>query len=199
MPLIPGFAGEPEESATIQFICKHTYAGICNNYDLGLVEQLQKIMGNKWKNYLGFYSLRNHCLVNGIPKTEIIYIHSKLIIVDDTKVLIGSANINDRSLLGNRDSEFAVLIKEKRLSINNKCNRNFLMNGKKYLGSNFATNFRKDLMAEHLGLSSNDLFWMTLLVMNYLILLFQELKLIPKHIDIYSHVIPMIHLLILIF
>ena len=156
LPLIPGFAGEPEESATIQFICKHTYAGICNNYDLGLVEQLQKIMGNKWKNYLGFYSLRNHCLVNGIPKTEIIYIHSKLIIVDDTKVLIGSANINDRSLLGNRDSEFAVLIKEKRLSINNKCNRNFLMNGKKYLGSNFATNFRKDLMAEHLGLSSND-------------------------------------------
>lgn len=31
--------------------------------------------------------------------------HSKLMIVDDRMVLIGSANINDRSLLGSRDSE----------------------------------------------------------------------------------------------
>ena len=31
-------------------------------------------------------------------------------IVDDTKVIIGSANINDRSLLGNHDSELAVCI-----------------------------------------------------------------------------------------
>lgn len=38
------------------------------------------------------------------PVTELIYVHSKLMIVDDEKVLIGSANINDRSLLGNRDS-----------------------------------------------------------------------------------------------
>lgn len=29
-------------------------------------------------------------------------------IVDDEVVLIGSANINDRSLLGNRDSEIGV-------------------------------------------------------------------------------------------
>lgn len=29
-------------------------------------------------------------------------------IIDDRKVIIGSANINDRSLLGNRDSEIAV-------------------------------------------------------------------------------------------
>lgn len=31
--------------------------------------------------------------------------HSKVMIVDDRTVLIGSANINDRSLLGSRDSE----------------------------------------------------------------------------------------------
>lgn len=30
-------------------------------------------------------------------------------IIDDTKVIIGSANINDRSLNGNRDSEIAVI------------------------------------------------------------------------------------------
>ncbi len=31
-------------------------------------------------------------------------------IVDDCVALIGSANINDRSLLGDRDSEIAILI-----------------------------------------------------------------------------------------
>ncbi len=30
-------------------------------------------------------------------------------IVDDDKVILGSANINDRSMLGNRDSEIAVI------------------------------------------------------------------------------------------
>jgi phospholipase D1/2 len=31
-------------------------------------------------------------------------------IVDDEKVILGSANINDRSLLGDRDSEIAILV-----------------------------------------------------------------------------------------
>ncbi|ORZ34073.1 hypothetical protein BCR44DRAFT_34615 [Catenaria anguillulae PL171] len=43
-------------------------------------------------------------------KTELVYIHSKLLIVDDECCLIGSANINDRSMLGNRDSEMAVIL-----------------------------------------------------------------------------------------
>jgi len=40
-----------------------------------------------------------------------VYVHSKIMIVDDCITLIGSANINDRSLLGSRDSEvqFQVL------------------------------------------------------------------------------------------
>lgn len=40
--------------------------------------------------------------------TEEDYIHSKLLIVDDRTVLIGSANINDRSQTGDRDSEIAM-------------------------------------------------------------------------------------------
>jgi len=36
---------------------------------------------------------------------EIIYVHSKLLVVDDEHFIIGSANINDRSMEGNRDSE----------------------------------------------------------------------------------------------
>lgn len=34
-----------------------------------------------------------------------VYVHSKIMIIDDCVALIGSANINDRSLLGSRDSE----------------------------------------------------------------------------------------------
>jgi len=42
--------------------------------------------------------------------TEQIYVHTKLMVVDDLFALVGSANINDRSLLGSRDSEIAVLV-----------------------------------------------------------------------------------------
>ena len=157
LPLFPGFPGEPEEIPLIQIILRHTYTGICKNHGLSLIEQLYKIMGDEWKNIIGFYSLRNHALINGVPKTEIIYIHSKLMIVDDTKVLIGSANINDRSLLGDRDSEFAVIIQEKRELINRKVGRNFIMNGKtNYRAAYFATSFRRALMGEHLGIDPND-------------------------------------------
>jgi len=156
LPLLPGFAGEPESSSTLQIIVKHTYAGICRNHGLSIIEQLYKIMGNQWRNYIGFYSLRNHALINNVPKTEIIYIHSKLMIVDDTKVLLGSANINDRSMLGTRDSEFAVIISEKREMTNRINGRKFVMNDVNYSAAHFAVTFRKALMAEHLGISPDD-------------------------------------------
>ena len=37
-----------------------------------------------------------------------VYVHSKMTVVDDDYVLIGSANVNQRSLGGNRDSEIAI-------------------------------------------------------------------------------------------
>ena len=37
-----------------------------------------------------------------------IYVHSKLMIVDDRDIILGSANINQRSLGGNRDSEICL-------------------------------------------------------------------------------------------
>ena len=40
---------------------------------------------------------------------QMVYVHSKMMIVDDEFILIGSANINDRSLRGNRDTEIAVV------------------------------------------------------------------------------------------
>jgi len=37
-----------------------------------------------------------------------VYVHSKMMIVDDDYIIVGSANINQRSMDGNRDSEIAV-------------------------------------------------------------------------------------------
>ncbi|CAL4138873.1 unnamed protein product [Meganyctiphanes norvegica] len=37
-----------------------------------------------------------------------IYVHSKMAIFDDEYIIIGSANINERSMSGNRDSEMAI-------------------------------------------------------------------------------------------
>ena len=149
IPLLPGFAGEPESSGTLQIILKHTYAGISRNHGMSIIEQLEKIMGDKWKEYIGFYSLRGHGIVNGEPKTELIYIHSKLMIVDDKTVILGSANINDRSMLGTRDSEYAVRINESQ-KLNSK------MDGKDYKAANFAYSFRVNLFAEHLGVDPKN-------------------------------------------
>lgn len=37
-----------------------------------------------------------------------IYVHSKFMVVDDEYAIVGSANINERSMSGERDSEIAV-------------------------------------------------------------------------------------------
>jgi phospholipase D1/2 len=42
--------------------------------------------------------------------TEQVYIHSKLLIVDDAVAIVGSANTNDRSLTGNGDTEIAAVV-----------------------------------------------------------------------------------------
>ena len=148
IPLLPGFAGDPDEG-TIQIILGHTYAGICRNNGLSIIEELKSIMGDKWKDYIGFYSLRGHGVLNGVPVTELIYIHSKLMIVDDESVIMGSANINDRSMLGTRDSEFCVLINE-------TAKYESVMDGKDYKAAKFAVTLRKHLMSEHLGVDVDD-------------------------------------------
>lgn len=62
--------------------------------------------------YIKFFSLRNHAILEETqtPVEEIIYIHAKLMIVDDRYLILGSANINDRSMLGSRDHEIGLFI-----------------------------------------------------------------------------------------
>lgn len=70
-------------------------------------------------------------------------------IVDDRLVICGSANINDRSLLGNRDSEVAVMIEDTEFNT-------ILMNGTPVPSGKFAASLRQTLMTEHLGLESKS-------------------------------------------
>jgi len=65
-------------------------------------------------DYIQFYSLRNWSTMGGQQRlvTENVYVHSKALIVDDVSVVVGSANINDRSMLGNRDSEMCMLMED---------------------------------------------------------------------------------------
>ncbi|KAK3820690.1 MAG: hypothetical protein JOS17DRAFT_688354, partial [Linnemannia elongata] len=77
--------------------------------------------------------------------TEQLYIHSKLMIVDDRIVICGSANINDRSQVGFRDSEIAIIIEDTDM-VDSR------MNGEPYQAGKLAHALRTDLFKEHLGL-----------------------------------------------
>jgi len=67
-------------------------------------------MAEEWKKYLTPLNLRNYGSTRSNVLTEMIYVHSKLTIVDDAVAIIGSANINDRSLNGDGDTELAAVI-----------------------------------------------------------------------------------------
>eukprot|EP00879_Flechtneria_rotunda_P012466 GHRR01013018.1.p2 GENE.GHRR01013018.1~~GHRR01013018.1.p2 ORF type:complete len:342 (+),score=123.05 GHRR01013018.1:2623-3648(+) len=72
-----------------------------------------------------------------------IYVHSKLMIVDDEYVVIGSANINQRSLDGTRDTEICIGAFQKGHTMGD--------NPKGPLPAGQVAGFRKTLFKEHLG------------------------------------------------
>ncbi|KAM5446440.1 putative phospholipase D [Microsporum audouinii] len=77
--------------------------------------------------------------------TEELYVHSKVLIADDRTVICGSANLNDRSQLGDHDSEIAVIIQDP-TAMDSR------MNGQPYAVSKFAATLRRQLCRKHLGL-----------------------------------------------
>jgi phospholipase D1/2 len=74
-------------------------------------------------------------------RRHMIYVHSKLMVVDDTYVITGSANINQRSLDGDRDSELAIGAYES----------DHLCMDYDTLPMGGVHSFRLNLFAEHLG------------------------------------------------
>ncbi|XP_028402256.1 phospholipase D zeta 1-like [Dendronephthya gigantea] len=99
--------------------------------------------------YFSLFSLRTYDLIGTRFVTEIVYVHSKIMIVDDRLAIIGSANINDRSMLGGRDSEVAVLIEDLEY-LDGK------MNGVDFKMGKFAHSLRCDLLKEHLGIVGDN-------------------------------------------
>uniref|UniRef100_A0A7N6F5W6 Phospholipase n=1 Tax=Anabas testudineus TaxID=64144 RepID=A0A7N6F5W6_ANATE len=99
---------------------------------------------DQWMNYISFTGLRTHAELEGRLVTELIYVHSKMLIADDNTVIIGSANINDRSMLGKRDSEVAVIVEdsEKVASV---------MDGQEYEAGPFALQLRLECFRTILG------------------------------------------------
>uniref|UniRef100_A0A673KW60 Phospholipase n=1 Tax=Sinocyclocheilus rhinocerous TaxID=307959 RepID=A0A673KW60_9TELE len=132
MPLLPGFEGDISSGGgqAIKAIMHFNY---------------RVKMQPEWRLYISFCGLRTHADLDGRLVTELIYVHSKLMIVDDCTVIIGSANINDRSMLGKRDSEMAVVVEDTEFQPS-------VMDGESYQAGRFALSLREECFRLVLGL-----------------------------------------------
>ncbi|KAM9777402.1 phospholipase D1a [Neosynchiropus ocellatus] len=144
-PLLPGFEGDITTGggSAIQAVMHYNYRTI-NRGEYSIISQLKKEMDDQWINYISFAGLRTHAELEGRLVTELIYVHSKMLIADDNTVIIGSANINDRSMLGKRDSEVAVIVEdsEKVTSV---------MDGHEYQAGRYALQLRLECFRTILG------------------------------------------------
>ncbi|KAI8086014.1 uncharacterized protein BX664DRAFT_148750 [Halteromyces radiatus] len=146
MPLVPEFPGtfDLADGTTIRLIMNLQYFSIGRGPD-SLLGRLRAAGVLHTSNYIKFYGLRNWGELNGSYVTEQVYIHAKTMIVDDKTVVIGSANINERSMLGIRDSEICACIQDTEMIESS-------FGGQKVKVGRFAHSLRLRLMAEHMGL-----------------------------------------------
>lgn len=153
IPLLPGFQGGVDDggAASVRAIMHWQYRTICRGQN-SILHNLYDLLGPKTHDYISFYGLRAYGkLFDGGPvASSQVYVHSKILIADDCVALIGSANINDRSLLGSRDSEIGVLIEDKEPV-------NSFMGGKPWKAGKFSLTLRLTLWSEHLGLRSGEI------------------------------------------
>ncbi|XP_058151278.1 phospholipase D1 isoform X2 [Dasypus novemcinctus] len=149
IPLLPGFEGDISTGGgnALQAIMHFNYRTMCRGEN-SILGQLKAELGNQWINYISFCGLRTHAELDGSLVTELIYVHSKLLIADDNTVIIGSANINDRSMLGKRDSEMAVIVQDTETVPS-------IMDGKKYEAGRFAQGLRLQCFRVVLGYLSD--------------------------------------------
>ncbi|XP_005383059.1 PREDICTED: phospholipase D1 isoform X2 [Chinchilla lanigera] len=149
IPLLPGFEGDISTGGgnALQAIMHFNYRTMCRGEN-SILGQLKTELGNQWINYISFCGLRTHAELEGNLVTELIYVHSKLLIADDNTVIIGSANINDRSMLGKRDSEMAVIVQDTGTIPS-------LMDGQEYQAGRFAQGLRLQCFRVVLGYLSD--------------------------------------------
>ncbi|KAJ3513571.1 hypothetical protein NLJ89_g2876 [Agrocybe chaxingu] len=151
IPLMPGFTFPVDHSdaSAIRIILE------CQNRTLArgpnsIFSRLRK-EGIDPDEHISVFSLRNWGKMRGeVLTTEQVYIHAKVCIVDDRLAIIGSANINERSQRGDRDSEVAAVIRDTDLI-------DSTMAGKPFKVGRFAHTLRVRLMREHLGIDVDAL------------------------------------------
>ncbi|KAJ2950831.1 hypothetical protein O0L34_g9102 [Tuta absoluta] len=151
MPLLPGFEGEvgAPSGTSLHAVTHWNYQSICRSRE-AILTRLYEAGIEDPSEYITFHGLRTHSVLEGEPITELVYVHSKLLIADDKVVICGSANINDRSMIGTRDSEIAVLFQDEKFDEG-------MMNGQTFPTGRVAGSLRKRLFREHLGLMNEDL------------------------------------------
>ena len=147
LPLLPEGAGDCQKSNTPLVAMIHWQLSSISRSKRSLFEKLRLDGVDKPEQYIHFFSQRTYDVrpSDGKVFTSMIYVHSKAMIVDDRISIIGSANINDRSMLGIRDSEIAVVIED----IVGPCIP--LGNNKKFDAGNFSHSLRMQLFKQMLG------------------------------------------------
>lgn len=152
IPLMPGFQNTVAEveGTSVRLIMQCQFRSICRG-ESSIFGRLRAADIDP-EEYIQFFSLRQWGKIgpNQDHTTEQLYIHAKTIIVDDRVALIGSANINERSMLGSRDSEIAAIVRDTDMIWSK-------MGGEDYQVGRFAHTLRMRLMREHLGLPVDDI------------------------------------------
>uniref|UniRef100_A0A8C9XEA3 Phospholipase n=1 Tax=Sander lucioperca TaxID=283035 RepID=A0A8C9XEA3_SANLU len=142
IPLLPGFEGD---------IGAGVSEYIFTVFVLSLVNHVILVcppVKDLWTEYITFCGLRTHSQLSQSLVTELIYVHSKTLIADDLCYIIGSANINDRSMLGSRDSEMAVFVEDEERVLS-------IMGGQEYQAGPLTLALRKQCFSVLVGASSD--------------------------------------------
>ena len=152
IPLMPGFQNtvDAQDGTSVRLIMQCQYRSISRG-DTSIFARLREA-GIEPEDYIQFYSLRQWGKIGPrkVLITEQLYIHAKCMIVDDRVVIIGSANINERSMLGTRDSEVAAVVRDTDMIPS-------IMAGQEYAVGRFPHTLRMRLMREHLGIDVDTL------------------------------------------
>ncbi|KAG9009262.1 Phospholipase D1 [Tulasnella sp. JGI-2019a] len=152
IPLLPGFTFpiDHNDASAIRLIVELQNRSICRGPH-SIFSRLRK-EGIDPNDYITFFSLRGWGkLESGTLTTEMVYIHAKIMIVDDRLAIIGSANINERSMRGDRDSELACVIRDTDM-IDGR------MGGQPFKVGRFAHSMRVRLMREHVGVDTDAMY-----------------------------------------
>ncbi|TFY80125.1 hypothetical protein EWM64_g3885 [Hericium alpestre] len=145
IPLLPGFPFpvDHNDASSLRIILECQNRTICRGPH-SIFARLRK-EGIDPDEYFGVFCLRNWAKLPGdVLTTEQVYIHGKVCIVDDRLAIIGSANINERSQRGDRDSELAAVIRDTDMI-------DGTMGGRPFKVGRFAHSLRVRLMREHIG------------------------------------------------